>query len=235
MMKLGAIQSSFIPWRGYFDFIASVDQFVILDDVQYSKNTWRNRNRIKTQAGTQWLTVPVLHRTLHQLITDTQIDDAKPWQRKHLAAWQANYGKAPYLDRVFELLAPISKSDPQTLSELNINLIKNICRYLDIKTKIILSTEFPSEGKKTDRIMELITQTGASAYLSGPSADSYLDKDAFKRNGIRLEYKSYVYRPYKQLWGQFEGAVTILDMIAMCGPAAKEYLSNQEPDLVVVA
>lgn len=89
-------------------------------------------------------------------------------------------------------------------------------------------------GTKTDRLIDLSKKLNATTYLSGPSADAYLDKEAFRRNGIRLEYKSYDYEPYPQLWGPFEGAVTVLDLIANCGPAAKNHIRSRTPDKVVI-
>lgn len=233
-MKVGAIQSSFIPWRGYFDFIASVDTFVFLDDVQYSKNGWRNRNRIKTPQGSKWITVPVRHRSLTQLISETEIDDRNDWRESHIRLWREHYGIAPCDSEARGLLGDMGRETVETISELNIALTRNIADYLQIGTRMILSSELQLSGTKTDRLIDLIKKLNATTYLSGPSADAYLDKDAFRRNGIRLEYKSYDYDPYPQLWGPFEGAVTVLDLIANCGPAAKSHIRSRTQDKVIV-
>lgn len=232
-MRVGAIQSSFIPWRGYFDFIADVDVFIFLEDVQYTSRDWRNRNKIKTPKGTEWLTVPVIHEKRSQLIFETQIDESSPWRKKHRGAWTANYRAAPYFDDVLAIVSDLDSPDG-TISQLNIALVKKICGYLEIPTPLLISTELKPMGTKTDRLIDLVQKVGGNTYLSGPSADAYLDKVAFSRADIRLEYKSYDYDPYPQLWGGFEGAVTVLDLIANCGPMAKDYIRSKTPNKVVI-
>jgi hypothetical protein len=233
-VKIGVIQSSYIPWRGYFDFIASVDGFVFHDDIQYTKNDWRNRNRIKTRKGTEWLTVPVHYKKVSQLICETSIDHSTTWQQKHLRKMQECYHEAPYAKVALDILASAQADQSGTISNLNIKLTKQICDCLGITTPLMVSSELSLIGTKTDRLIDLLKKLNATTYLSGPSADTYLDKDAFHRNNIRLEYKSYNYDPYPQLWGPFEGAVTVLDLIANCGPDAKNYIRSRTPDRVVI-
>lgn len=233
-MRVAAIQSSFVPWRGYFDFIASVDVFVFLDDVQYSKNGWRNRNRIKTPQGLRWITVPVRHHSLTQMIIDTEIDDKKDWRASHMRLWNENYGTAPYCQDVLELLGDMGLEMVDTISELNMTLTRKIAVYLQVGTRSVCSSELRLSGSKTDRLIDLLKKLNATTYLSGPSADAYLDKEAFRRNGIRLEYKSYDYDPYPQLWGPFEGAVTVLDLIANCGPDAKKHIRSCTLNQVII-
>lgn len=233
-MRVGIIQSCFIPWRGYFDFIASVDLFIFHDDLQYTKGDWRNRNKLKTPKGTEWLTVPVSYRQVSQLIQDTPIDHSTDWATKHLHRWQANYRAAPYLDVVLELLSGLGSEQDLTISQLNIRQIRRICAFLGIHTPMRLSSELAVDGHKTERLIALLKKVGASSYLSGPSADAYLDKDAFRRHGIRLEYKSYDYEPYPQLWGAFDGAVSVLDLIANLGPESRNHLRSRTPDHVIL-
>ena len=233
-MKIGVIQSSYIPWRGYFDFIASVDAFVFHDDIQYTKSDWRNRNRIKTPKGTEWLTVPVHYKEVSQLICETNIDHSTSWQQKHLRKMQESYREAPYAKAALDILSCVPADQSETISNLNIVLTKRICDHLCIGTPLIAASDFSLVGTKTDRLIDLLTKLNATTYLSGPSADAYLDKEAFSRNGIRLEYKSYDYDSYPQLWGPFEGAVTVLDLIANCGPAAKTLIRSKTPDVVIV-
>lgn len=234
-MRVGVIQSCFIPWRGYFDFIASVDLFVFYDDVQYSKNGWRNRNRIKTPEGSSWITVPVRHRSLSQLICDTEIDDRSDWRAAHMRIWEKYYPAAPYHGDVCAILGDLGRGTVNTISELNTTLTRTIGDYLNIGTRMILSSELELSGTKTDRLLKLLLKVGATSYLSGPSADAYLDKAAFRRAGIRLEYKTYDYEPYPQLWGEFDGAVTVLDLIANCGPMSKDLIRSKTPNTIVVA
>lgn len=232
-MKVGSIQSSFIPWRGYFDFIASVDVFVFLDDVQYTKRDWRNRNKIKTPKGTEWLTVPVCYESRSQLIQQTKIDYSQNWIKQHLNAWQVNYAKSLYYEDITKILTGLSESNEETITQLNIRLIQRICDYLGISTPMVLSSDLALSGTKTDHLIDLLVKLNAKTYLSGPSADGYLDKDAFRRHGISLEYKSYDYQPYSQLWGEFDGAVTVLDLIANCGPKSQKLIRSQSPDIVI--
>ena len=233
-MKVGVIQSCFIPWRGYFDFIRSVDLFVFYDDVQYSKNGWRNRNRIKTAGGSRWITVPVRHRSLSQLICDTRIDDRKDWRESHMRLWEESYSAAPYYGDALELLGDMGRETASTISELNIGLTRKIATYLEIGTRTMLSSELGLSGVKTGRLIELLTRVGAKCYLSGPSADGYLDKNVFREAGIGLEFKTYDYGPYSQQWGSFDGAVTVLDLIANCGPEAVGHLRSRTPDVAVI-
>ncbi len=233
-MRVGVIQSSFIPWRGYFDFIASVDVFVFYEDVQYTKGDWRNRNRIKTAQGSEWLTVPVYYKTLSKLICDTEIDYSTPWGTKHLRLWQTHYRDAAYLGDVLKLLDGIDTDHNKTISQLNIQLTKRICGYLDIKTPMLVSTGMELSGSKTARLIDLLQKLDASSYLSGPSASAYLDLAAFVDAGIGLEYKSYDYAPYPQLWGAFDGAMTVLDLIANIGPEARHYIKSRTSDTVSV-
>lgn len=233
-MRVGIIQSCFIPWRGYFDFIASVDQFIFLDDVQFTSRDWRNRNRIKTPRGTQWLTVPVRHSRPPRRICDTLIDDAHDWRAKHLGTWQANYARAPYYADVREILAAVPGPGETTISTLNRCLIRAVCDYLEIATPLGMSADVPAAGNRTERLVNLVRAVGGSSYLSGPSADAYLDKDLFAQAGIRLEYKSYDYPAYPQLWGDFDGAVSVLDLIANCGPGAAALMRSATPTRIVV-
>jgi hypothetical protein len=233
-LRVAAIQSSFIPWRGYFDFIASVDLFVFHEDIQYTKGDWRNRNKIKTPHGTKWITVPVSHKNVAQLICDTPIDPTSPWRRKHLRVLEENYRRAPFFNVAEDLISGGLLSEHITISQLNIDLIRRISNYLEINTQIIHSMEMYLQGSKTERLIDLLKKLNATTYLSGPSADAYLDKELFRQNGIRLEYKSYDYEPYPQLWGDFIGGVTVLDLIANCGPRAKEYIRSKTPEVVIV-
>lgn len=233
-MRVGVIQSCFIPWRGYFDFIRSVDLFVFYDDVQYSKNGWRNRNQIKTPKGVRWITVPVRHRSLSQLICETEIDDREDWRAAHWRLWEENYGETLYYQDVLAILGNLGLGAAATISELNIALTKAIIAYLEIDTQLMSSSDLHLGGNKTDRLIELLVKVEAKTYLSGPSAEAYLDKEAFRRVGIGLEYKSYDYEPYPQRWGAFEGAVTVLDLIANCGQMSRDLIRSKTPNQIVV-
>lgn len=133
-----------------------------------------------------------------------------------------------------ELFEDMGDGADLTISQLNIRLIRSICAYLDIRTPMKLSSDLNIEGAKTERLIKLLHAVDGTTYLSGPSADNYFEKDRFREAGIRLEYKSYDYEPYSQLWGAFEGVVSVLDLIANCGPEAKRLTQSKTPNMVVV-
>ncbi len=233
-MRVGIIQSNYIPWRGYFDFINSVDLFVLHDDLQYTKGDWRNRNKIKTSQGTIWLTVPVRYHAVSQLICETEIDYSQRWQATHLNQFRANYFKASFFEEAISLLKMGLSSENLTIAQLNVQLIKSICSYLEIRTPIVLSQDFGITGTKTEKLINLLQKFEATVYLSGASAQAYIDENSFQKAGIGLEYKTYDYAPYNQLWGEFVGAVSILDLIANNGKEAKRFLTSQSPNIVAV-
>lgn len=233
-MRVGIIQSNYLPWRGYFDFIAGVDLFIFHDDLQYTKGDWRNRNRLKTQNGPKWLTVPVKQHMFSQLICDTEIDYSTDWRNSHINRFKACYGKTAFFSDALDILNKCLLQGDPTLSQLNIRLIRHICNYLQIETPLSLSMDYAVSGSKTERLIALLKKAGATVYLSGPSAKDYLDEHLFHENNIKLEYKSYDYKPYPQLWGPFEGAVSVMDLIANCGRQSKEMLRSLTPNKVVI-
>lgn len=225
-MKVGIIQSNYIPWRGYFDFIDSVDLFIFHDDLQYTKNDWRNRNKIKTSQGTQWLSVPVHYKHTAQKIDETPIDYSQNWIRKHLQNLQQWYRTAPYFDRYYPTLHSLLQVPYDSISQLNITLCKWIMKELHIVTPLQISREFNPQGSKTERLIDLLKKVNATTYLSGPNAKAYLDESTFHRHHIQLEYKSYEYPLYPQLWGSFVGNVTVLDLLFNVGPSSRTYLKR---------
>lgn len=234
-MKVAIIQSNYIPWRGYFDIIDDVDLFVFYDDVQYTKGDWRNRNKIKTSKGAAWLTVPVDYSPRQPLkIYETKIKYCTKWNEEHIRKLHLWYGKAPYFSLYFEELADLLAQPFQTISELNVSLCAWLMRELSIDTKTALSTQFDCHGTRTERLIDLLEKISATSYLSGPSAKSYLDEELFRAHKIGLEYKNYDYPSYSQLYGDFIGEVTVLDLLFNMGPQAPAYLKSRSPNTVVV-
>jgi hypothetical protein len=225
MRTVGIIQPSYIPWRGFFDFIQEVDVFVFLDDVQYTLRDWRNRNRIKTRDGkTLWLSVPTLGGR-NQLIKDVRIDNAQPWQRKHLALMQHNYGKAPCFRRYFGELQGIYAQAFETLAKLDIELVKRISAWLGIDTEFVVASALGAAGARDDRLLQLVRKLGGDVYLSGPAAKAYMRPEIWAAADIRLAYKDYAgYPEYPQICAPFEPAVTVLDLLFMVGPDAADYI-----------
>lgn len=214
MKKVAILQSNYIPWKGYFDIINSVDKFIIYDEVQYTKNDWRNRNQINSKQGLQWLTIPVRVESLEQKICETKTSFSK-WNKKHWNSIVANYGKSIGFKNhkdVFESLYLDCKTD--NLSEINLLFIKEINKLLGINTEIIDSKELDLEGDKNQRLIEAIKKVGGNTYLSGPAAKSYLDESLFKKEGIHVEWKSYSnYPEYTNIHPEFYHGISILDVI----------------------
>lgn len=227
-MKAAIIQSNYLPWKGYFAIINEVDIFVFLEDVQYTKNDWRNRNKLKTPRGTEWITVPVISG-INQKIFEAKIDYSQDWMKKHRKMINANYAASKYYDIYNGEILEIYDKKFETISELNIYAIKKICKILDIDTKFVNSTDLDIGGVKDDKIIEICKQIGADKYLSGPSAKDYIIDEKFEKEGITLEYKNYSgYLEYPQLWGTFNHFVSIIDIIFNCGEKAPYYICNKE-------
>jgi glutaredoxin-related protein len=233
-MRVGIIQSNYIPWRGYFDFIDDVDLFIFHDDLQYTKGDWRNRNKIKTPRGLIWLTVPVSKGKTNRLICETTIDYKKNWQKDHINQFKENYTRAPCLQSYLDDLSAILTQHFSNISELNVTLCRWIMGILGISTTLRMSQEFQPVGSKTARIIDLLTKVGASTYLTGPSAQAYLDLELFRDHNIKVEFKSYDYPSYPQLWGEFRGEVTILDLLFNTGPEARRFLKSLTPNQAVI-
>lgn len=226
-MKAAIIQSNYLPWREYFDFIDSVDLFIVYDDVQFTRRDWRTRNLLKTPHGPRWLSVPVRYRERSQLICETEIDYSRDWRAEHLNLIRLNLAKAPHLRDALALIEPVFDARHRTISDLNVALLRSIGAYLGIATPLRMSSELSASGTKTERLIQLLAAAGATEYLSGPGARGYLEESRFEALGIGLEYKTYDYAPYPQQWGPFDGAVSIVDTIANCGPAARATMKER--------
>lgn len=227
-MQVAAIQSNYIPWRGYFDFIRSVDLFIFYDDVQYSSGSWRNRNRIKTASGVRWLTVPVHVRRLHQRICDTEIDYGQRWQKRHRGLLTESYKGTPFFPRYAPTFFDLIERRYENLSELNVTLIRWLMGELRIDTRVARSEEFFLSGRRNERLLSLLQEVGASAYLSGPAGRAYLDEDKFTKSGIQLQYKSYCYPSYPQAHGDFISEVSVLDLLFHRGPESRYFLEERQ-------
>lgn len=228
MKKIAILQSNYIPWKGYFDIIAVVDEFILYDDMQYTRRDWRNRNQIKTSQGVQWLTVPVrVKGKYEQIIRETEID-GNDWAGAHWKSITQNYRKAPHFVEIAAIFEPLYCQQQYThLSVLNRALIEAICSYLGITTKISNSWDYPLIEGKTERLAELCVQAGGAEYISGPSAKGYIEEGFFTERGIKLNWFDYDgYPEYPQQWGEFTHGVTILDLLFNCGKDAPRYMKH---------
>lgn len=224
MKKVAIVQSNYIPWKGYFDMIAAVDEFILYDDAQFTKNDWRNRNQIKTQQGIKWLSIPV-GKDISRRIRDVKLLDSR-WQTKHWKSIQNSYRRAPYFLEIANILEPLFMQHQYGyLSILNRIFIEEICAYLGINTKISNSWEYLLAEGRSARIASLCEQARATSYISGPAAKDYMDEAEFSKRNISIEWFNYDgYPEYPQLWGEFVHGVSILDLLFNCGKDSTKYM-----------
>lgn len=224
-LRVAVLQSNYIPWKGYFDIIHEVDLFVFYDDNQYTTRDWRNRNRIKTAGGPQWLSIPVGDDKT-RLIHDVGIPDSA-WQAKHFESLRQNYGKSPHFGLYRPWLEHVYLEQQWTnLSALNHATIQHVAReFLGIQTAFADSRTYAAQGHKLDKLVDLVVKTGATTYLSGPAAKDYIEPERFEQVGIGLEWKDYSgYPVYPQRFPPFEHGVSVLDLLFNTGSDAPWYI-----------
>jgi hypothetical protein len=227
-MRCVILQPSYIPWRGFFDQVDRADVFVFYDDVQYDKRGWRNRNRIKTPQGVQWLTIPVHSRgsqTQHIPISDIQICWDTPWNEEHWDTLKVAYHHAPYFHNYQPMLEEYYHRRFDLLSDFTIELTMALAQALGIThTQFVRSSTLSVTGTKTDRLLAILQKLGATEYISGPSAQDYIEADKFTAAGITLEYMQYNYPAYEQFYPPYDPQVSILDLLFMTGPNALDLI-----------
>jgi len=226
--KIAILQSNYIPWKGYFDLINSVDEFILYDDMQYTRRDWRNRNKIKTPNGLIWLTIPVdVKGKYYQKIKDTMISDPQ-WNITHWKSITRNYTKSKFFSEYKDLFEELYLGcQDLLLSNINYKFLIAICDLLKIKTKISWSIDFNLIEGKTERLLDLCKQAQATEYISGPAAKDYLQEDMFSQEGIKLTYMDYSsYPEYEQLFPPFEHGVSILDLIFNEGHNANKFMKS---------
>lgn len=229
MKRVAILQSNYIPWKGYFDIISQVDLFIFHDDLQYTKNDWRNRNKIKTAQGLEWLTIPC-GTSEKRLICEVSLND-RLWQKKHWQRIKQSYQNAPFFKDFQDFFEDIYLSKAWTnLSELNQYIIQTISReYLGINTAFADSRSYYLTQKKADRVKELLEKCGATHYLSGPSAKDYLSVDFLAESGICLEWMNYNdYPEYPQLYGDFVHQVSVIDLLMNTGSQAIDFIHKKQ-------
>lgn len=227
MKRVAIVQSCYIPWKGYFDLIGSVDEFVLYDDRQFTRRDWRNRNRIKTRDGVRWLTIPVETKGKYlQRIDETRIQGSE-WAETHWQTLRHAYGSAPAFDVYADLIGELyqAAAGEPLLSNVNRLFIEAICDVLGIRRKLSWSSDYPATGDRTERLVSLCSATGATTYLSGPSARDYMELELFQHAGVDVEFADYSgYPEYPQLHPPFEHGVTILDLLFNVGADAPRFL-----------
>jgi hypothetical protein len=226
--RVAIVQSCYIPWKGFFDLVNLVDEFILYDDRQYTRRDWRNRNRIKTPQGSQWLTIPVEVKGRYtQRIDETRVSDSD-WASKHWNTLQHSYGAAPHFGDYSDLLTELyDEPGGPYLSGINRRFLEALCGVLGIETHISWSSDYEAEGAKTERLVNLCRAAGADTYLSGPRAREYMEEERFGEAGIALEYMDYAAYPESpQLHPPFDHNVTVLDLLFHTGPDAPRYMKS---------
>jgi hypothetical protein len=228
--KVAIVQSNYIPWKGYFDLINMVDEFIFYDDMQYTRRDWRNRNIIKTPQGTRWLSIPVdVKGKYHQTVRETKISDPQ-WHIKHWSKIKNCYSRALYFQDykdLFESLYLAQAKSETYLSLINYRFITAINELLGIDTKLSWSSDFQLIDGRTERLVKICKDAGAMTYISGPAAKDYFDMSVFNREGIKVEWMDYSgYPEYRQIHGAFEHSVTIVDLIFNEGPNALQFMNS---------
>jgi WbqC-like protein len=228
-MRIAIVQSNYIPWKGYFDLMRSVDEFVLFDDVQYTRRDWRNRNRIKTARGPAWLTIPVNARGQYlSQIKDITVSD-RSWGARHWRTLTANYTKARFFREYAERFEQLYLESREThLSAINRRWLEALCEILGVRTRLSWSMDYDSVEGRTERLVSICQQAGADCYVSGPAARAYLDADCFRSAGIELEYFDYSgYPEYDQLFPPFDHFVSVIDLIFNQGPKSADFMRRQ--------
>ncbi len=224
-MIVAVHQPQYLPWLGYFDKMDRCDLFVYLDSVQFKKNEWQNRNRIKTAGGWQYLTVPVLHR-FPQSILDVQIDNRADWARKHLQSLAVHYGKAPYFSDHLPFLQEVYARRWELLCELSIFLTQYLASSMGIRAKVARSSEGQFSEEPTERLIEICRWAGADTYVAGAGGFNYMRLDRFPQEGIRVLRQEFEAPIYPQRYGRFEPNLSIVDLLFNCGPKSLEVIRS---------
>ena len=224
---IGILQPGYLPWLGFFEQLYRCDVFVLYDDVQFEKGSWRNRNRIKTITGPQWLTVPVLLKgKKFPVIKEVKIDNTTSWQKKHTLSILQNYRKAPFLARYEEDFVSRLEKPWDWLIDLDLELIQWLALELGIKTPILRSSEMGIFGAGMQRLIEIILRLGGSRFYEGSAGRNYIENNVFEREGISVIFQDYEHPFYPQLHGDFVSHLSIIDLLFNCGPGSLNILAN---------
>ena len=227
-MNIAIQQPEHIPWIGFFNKMVQCDSFVYLDNVQFKKRYFENRNKVRGKSETLWLTVPVISKGLYsQNLCDVKIDSGQAWKKKYIGRLEYVYGKYPFWSELKEIVyAPLNKSF-EKLVDLNLAFIENIREYLEIDTPTVLASQMISEDLKgSDLILELCIRSKAKRYTSGPDGINYLDSEKFLKNGIEIVYHDFEHPQYPQMAKAFTSYLSILDLIANCGKESLQFINT---------
>ena len=224
-MRVAIHQPQFLPWLGYLDKVKQSDCFVILDNVQFKKNEWQNRNQIRTCKGSQWLTVPILH-SFGQPICDVRINNCDHWKRKHLGALKTHYERAAFFSDYFSELQEIYSGEWEKLSDFNVAVLQWLLGHFGINTPIQLSSDMDLRHQSTERLIDICRAVGATTYLAGQGAQAYMDLKKFMMSGLNLETQDFHPQIYPQRYDSFLPYMSAIDLLFNCGPSSFQYLNG---------
>ena len=226
-MRVTILQPSYLPWLGFFEQMHRSDQFVLYDDVQFTRRDWRNRNRIRVQEGSVWLTVPVIQKNKYeQSLLETKIDNSTSWKRKHLESIRCHYSKTPFFDLYFPWCEKTFNREWNFLLDLSLETIQYLKGELKINTPLLRSSELGESGNKSERLISICKQLGATQYLSGESARNYISEKDFSDQGIGLEYQNYQHPEYPQRYEGFVPFLSTIDLLFNCGDKSMGFLKQ---------
>ena len=217
-MIVAVHQPQYLPWLGYFDKMRRADVFCYLNDVQYKKNEWQNRNRIKTAQNWQWVTVPVRYH-FPEKINEVRINQAVDWRKKHLQALITNYSRAPYFKEYIPIFEDTFSREWEFISDLNIHLIESLKGLLDMgEIPSVLSSDFKLGEEPTDRLIDICKALGADTYLAGKGGADYMDLERFEKNKLKVIIQEFEHPVYPQLFDGFQSHLSVVDLLFNCGP-----------------
>ena len=225
---VGILQPGYLPWLGFFEQLNHCDIFVLYDDVQFEKGSWRNRNRIKTANGIQWLTVPVLLKNKDfPLICDVRINSSINWQKKHIKSITQNYGKAPYFEAYAHDLFKILDRNWNFLLDLDLELINWLSQQLNISTPMRLASDLAVHGSSVQRLIDIIRAVDGNRFYEGSAGRNYIDTHVFEQVGISVTFQEYSHPSYPQLSGDFVSHLSVIDLLFNCGPESLNILTRE--------
>ena len=230
-MRVTILQPSYLPWLGFFEQMSRSDKFVLLDDVQYTRRDWRNRNRIRVRENWIWLTVPVQQKSrFSQSLLETRIDNSVSWRRKHLETLRQHYCKAPFFEKYFPRCQQVYEKDWTFLFDLCLETINLIKEEMGIEAPLLRSSEMKPGGEKTERLVSICRELGATHYLSGESGSNYIAEEDFSSQGIALEYQNYEHPVYPQRYTGFVPHLSAIDLLFNCGEQSLGILKQDETE-----
>ncbi len=225
-MLIAIHQPQYLPWLGYLDKIDKADVFVILDNVQFKKNEWQNRNRIKTAQGCQWITVPVLYR-FPEKINEVKINNKANWGRKHLQALITNYSKSACFDNYKSFFEDIFSRSWDRLVDINIEIIKFLINALDLKTRLVMASDLKLREEPTERLIDICKALNGNKYLAGKGSNNYMNVELFDKEGLEVIFQEFKHPVYNQLFGDFEPYMSSIDLLFNCGDNSLKILRGQ--------